>query len=243
MAPSLAQQAPHLPHEGRHGGAFATAASDTLHVEAVWSEQRRVRLFLVRANGDPITLDTLRDVQLTAVAGATESAAALMEIDGHFEARIPTLQLPAAISVRLKMPDDAREDLLVFTFDDYSKQIDDIARPSPADIPDTLNGILRVLEEDRLALQAIFAEKTDATRLLPVEERVRERVLAIEPHLAASPETRRTQAQSAITVVMRSCWLVHIALDFGNEQQLRDAVSQLNDALTRLPAQVSGLAP
>ncbi len=149
--PSRAQQ-PHLPHEGRHGGAFATAASDTLHVEAVWSEQRRVRLFLVRANGDPITLDTLRDVQLTAVAGATESVAALMEIDGHFEARIPTLQLPAAISVRLKMPDDAREDLLVFTFDDYSKQIDDIARPSPADIPDTLNGILRVLEEDRLAL-------------------------------------------------------------------------------------------
>lgn len=241
--PVLAQQAPHLAHEGRHGGAFATAASDTIHVEAVWSEQRRIRFFLVGATGDPLTLETLRDVEATAVVGGDESPAALIELDSHFEARIRTLPLPATISIRLKMSRGAPEDLLAFTFEDYSRQIDDIARPSPPEIPPTLAGILAALEEDRRALQTIFAEKVDANRLLPVEERIRERAIAIEPYLSNLPGQRRAEAQTAITSIVRSCWLIHIVLDFGNAAQFSDSVNQLNEALMRIPAAVSGLTP
>jgi hypothetical protein len=243
VAGTAAAQRPHAPHSSRYGGAFATAASDSLHVEAVWSEQRRIRLLVTEASGDLLPLETLRNIAATVIAGGAESPAALIEIDAHFEARIATLRLPAVISVRFKASSASPEELLQFNFDDYSKPVDDFPRPSPSEVPGTLAGILRALEEDHRAVQTIYAEGVDAGRIFPIEERIRERVLAIEPYLGPLPAERRSQALSAITFVVRSCWLLHISMDNGNEAQLAASVTQLSDALTRIPAAVAGLAP
>jgi hypothetical protein len=239
--PLLAQSASHAPHEGRYGGAFATAAADSLHVEAVWSEQRRIRLFVTDASGNVLRIERLRGIEATAIADSRESAAVLIEIDRHFEARVPTLRLPAAISVRFKASPESPGELLQFTFDDYSQQIDPSDRPAPAEIPDTLAGILRALEEDRQALHKIFAEGIDAGRMLPIEDRVRDHVLAIEPYLEPLTGARRSGAEYAITRVVRSCWLLHTVMDHGNDAQLAAALTEVNDALTRLQASVSGL--
>ena len=55
--------------------------------------------------------------------------------------------------------------------------------------------------------------------MLPIEERVRERTIAIEPYLVTSPDERRRAAKAATALVVRSCWLLHIVLDFGSQEQ------------------------
>ena len=236
-----AQPAPHDAHQGRHGGAFAAAAADTLHVEAVWSEQRRLRLLITDASGDPLTIETLRGIEAIVVAGDSEAFASLIETEHHFEARIPTLRLPAVIDVRFKASAAAPEERLVFNFDDYSKPIDAVPREAPAEIPDTLAGILRVLDEDRRAAEAIAAEKDDTSRLLPIEERIRERALAIDPYLKALSTAQRLHAEATVTLVVRTCWQLHIVLDNGTSAQLDATVAQLGEALDRVRAAVEGL--
>ena len=242
-APLFGQPAPHAAHVGRYGGAFAAASGDSLHVEAVWTEQRRIRFFLTDASGDPLPLERLRNIDVTTIAGGVESAAVLIELDSHFEARIPTLRLPATITVRFTAPATAPAELLQFTFEDYTQRIDDIPRASPSEVPSTLAGILRALADDRAAVQSIYAERVDAGRIFPIEERIRERVLAIEPYLAPLPAERRGQAQAAIMQVVRSCWLLHTSMDHGNDAQLDAAVTQFSTALTRIQSVLAAVEP
>jgi hypothetical protein len=241
-APALsAQPAPHAVHDGRFGGNFAATASDTLHVEAIWSQQRRLRVFVMDATGNLLPIERLREVVATAIAGDRESPLTLLEAEFYFEARIPTLPLPAVIVVRVKPSPAAAEERLSFSFTDYSPELVGIGSTPPVEIPGTLAGILTALEDERRSARtAVNASEFSA--LLGAEDRIRDLVLAIEPYLERLPAAERLKAQSAITAVVRACWLLHTVFDYGAAGQ-RDAVfRQLDEALDRTVAAVSGMA-
>lgn len=240
IATAAPAQAPHATHEARLGGAFATAAGDTLHVEALFSEQRRVRLFVTEASGAPIPLERLRTIEATAVAAGRESPFILLESDGYFEARIATLMLPAAISVRFKTPAAAPDERFDFEFRDYSPAVAlDIM--SPVEVPGTLQGILGALADERRLAQSII-DRQQFPELLGTEDHIRDLVLAIEPYLERLSAGRRERAQDAITAVVRACWLLHTSLDYGTIAQRDAALAQLNDTLDRTVAAVADLA-
>ena len=238
--PVSAQPAPHAAHDARAGGLFATAAGDTLHIEASWSEQRRVRLFVTDGSGSPIPLDRMRAFEARAIAGGVESPFTLLEADYYFEARIPTLAAPAVIVVRLTPAPAAAEDRLTFTFPGHSPAVvpDSLA---PVEIPGTLPGILVALGEERRTVQSLIDHQRFA-ELLGAENRIRELVLAIEPYLGRLAADARLDAEVAITSVVRACWLLHTVLDYGSVPQRDAALKRLSDGLDQTIAAVSGIS-
>jgi hypothetical protein len=240
VTPAAAQSAPHARHQATLGGAFATAASDTLHVEAIWSEQRRIRVVVQDAIGAPVPLERLRGIEGVAVASGRESPLTLLEADEYFEARLPTLELPAVISVRLKASPAAAEDRLTFSFTDYSPIVLGLGIAAPAEIPGTLAGLLSAVADDQRAVPVLISQ-SDIAGLFDAENRIRERVLAIEPYLEPLPAEAKLAAQAAITAVVRACWLLHTVMDYGTPPQRDAAVKQLVYAVDRVLAAVSGI--
>jgi hypothetical protein len=238
---SPAQPAPHAAHGARLGGEFATAASDTFHVEAIWSEQRRLRVLVHDSSGAPVPMERLREIEAVVIAGDRESPLTLLEADLYFEARIPSLAMPAVINIRFKASAAASEDRLTFAFAGYSASGLGLGIPAPAEIPGTLAGILSAVADDRRAVPVLIGQ-ADAAGLVDAENRIRERVLAIEPYLEALPGHAKMTAQSAITSVVRACWLLHTVVDYGNMPQRDAAIKQLEEALDRIFAAVSGIA-
>jgi hypothetical protein len=234
-----AQEAPHERHAARLGGSFATAASDTLHVEAVWSEQRRLRVFVVDASGGPAPVERLRDIEGVVRTGDSETALVLLEVDGYFEARIPTLPLPAAMLIVLKTSAGRSEDRLAVAFETYSPDAIGFGRAAPPEIPDSLPGILRGLADDRRAAQALM-DKGEVAAVSVPEERIRELALALVPYLDRLPRERRQSGNAALTEAIRASWLLHLATDYGNQPQWLAAFKQLADAVDRITAAFSG---
>jgi len=230
-----AQQAPHAAHGARFGGAFATTTGDTRHVEVVWSEQRRVRLFITDASGGPLPIDQLRDVQARAVAGDRESPFTFLEADYYFESRVPTMALPAVVAVWIKPSPGAMEERLTFSFNDYSPAIAGLDAAAPVEIPATLSGIVAALNDERRAAQTIV-EREEFPELLGTEDRIRDLVLALEPYLEPLAAEARTKARSAMTTVVRTCWLLHTVMDYGAVPQREAVLKQLGEALDRLAA-------
>lgn len=237
-APAQAQPAPHASHEARLGGILSPAAADTLHAEAVWSEQRRLRLFVTNASAEPLPIERLREIEARVLIGEQESPFQLLELEGYFEARIPTLGLPAAMIVELRVP-AMSADRVALTFRTYSEDVRGFGSAAPPEIPDTLAGIIEALAEDRRAAQAAFEHGQFAAMSEP-EERIRERAIAIEPHLASLSPALRAQAKIAITAVVRACWLLHMSLDYGNLPQREAAIRQVGETLDRLTGLLAG---
>lgn len=236
---AAAQPAPHAAHDPRFGGLFATAAGDSLHIEASWSEQRRVRLFVTDATGSPISSDRMRDIDARAVTGDRESPFVLLEADNYFEARIPTLALPAAITVRFKPGASGREERLTFSFREFSAAYI-LGSTAPTEIPTTLKGILDALTAERKGVQSIV-EREQFQELLGSEDRIRDLVLAIDPYLDRLPPMTRRRVEETTRAVIRSCWLLHTAMDYGIDAQRGAAVEQLDEMLDRALAELSGL--
>jgi hypothetical protein len=219
---------------------FAAVSSDTLHLEASWSEQRRVRLFVSDASGSPLSLERLRTFTALAIAGNGESPFSLIEANAYFEARISTLPTPAVIVVLFKASATAPAERVTFSFSSYSAAVVP-GSLSPAEIPGTLKGILEALAAEQRTTQSVI-ERAEFSELLGSEDRIRDLVLATEPYLDRLSTEARGRAQLAITGVVRACWLLHTVLDYGTVPQRDAAIKQLNDALDRTLAALSGLA-
>lgn len=237
---AIAQPAPHALHTASFGGQFGVAASDTLHVEAIWIEQRRLRLLISSPSGDQLPLERLREVSGSVTAAGRESPLVLMEVVGHFEARIPSLTKPAIIAVRLKTSDRS-DDQLTFTFADHSENRLGVYWPTPPEIPDTLQGLLRALTFDRQALLAV-KDQEEYLGLSEIEERIRERSLALESYLAPLPAEAQQAARSTITAIVRACWLLHTSLDYGSLIQSDAARTEIVEKLGTIPGLMAGLA-
>jgi len=231
-----AQEAPHAVHGARLGGSFAAAADDTVHVEVSWSEQRRVRLFVADASGAPIPIERLRDFEATATAAGIESRFTLLEVEGYFEARVPTLAQPASIAMRLRTGGGEAESF-TFVFAEHSAAMP--GSSSPVEVPPTVAGILDAVAHERRTMQQHLDGHTALEALGP-EERIRELVLALEPHVETKPPAERLRTQAAISAAVRAGWLLHTAIDYGSVEQRTAALAALDQALRDVAAAAGG---
>jgi hypothetical protein len=56
--------------------------------------------------------------------------------------------------------------------------------------------------------------------------------VGLEPHIAALPVLKRSEAEPAIAQVVRTAWLLDAYGDLGNRQQIVDAYSMFTSAVS-----------
>lgn len=225
----------HLPHEPLHGGQFFPAAQDTLHLEGVWPEQRRFKLFVADAFGRPLPEARLLALGGRIVAGGVSSALAAGPDAEYLEARLPTLKLPAELSLILSVPGHADEGFQ-FSFHGYSDERNAVRFPiEPTVIPDSRAGILAALAAARDEVEAVFSRGQLAYVYAPAD-RARDLVMALEPYQPALPAAGYARAGELIRVAVRAAWLLHVASDEGTLAQADAARIALNAAIAEVIA-------
>lgn len=225
----------HLPHEPLHGGQFFPAAQDTLHVEGVWPEQRRFKLFVADEWGRPLPEARLRQLGGRIVAGEVSAPLTVAADAEYLEARLPTLKMPAELSLVLSVPGHQDEGFQ-FSFHAYSDERNAVRFPiEPTVIPDSLSGILAALIADQDEVAAVFARGQLAFVYAPAD-RARDHVMALEPYLPGLPEAQRAQAGELIRAAVRAAWLLHVASDEGTLAQAHAARTGLNTAIAEVAA-------
>ena len=208
----------HPPHEPLHGGQFFRAAQDTLHVEGVWPEQRRFKLFVTDEWGRPLSEARLRELGGRIVMGEVSAPLAVGADAEYFEARLPTLTMPAELALVLSVPGYPDEGFQ-FSFHAYSDERNAVRYPiEPTVIPDSLPGILSALKTDLDQVAAVFAKGQLAFAYAPAD-RVRDHMLALETYLPGLPAAKRARVEGQIEAAVRAAWLLHTASDEGTLAQ------------------------
>jgi hypothetical protein len=222
----------HAVHSGQHGGILLPIANDTLHVEGVFQEQRRFRVYVTHPSGQPLAPGELQSLRLQVADEAGRASPLIVSGDGQYlEARIATQPLPAALTIVVP-PGDAEGERLGMLFTAYSAEPSsfDVA---PTVIPHDLKGVLQAI---RAQVQATIA-MTQAGAFGQVYEpatHIRDLLLALRPYVRKLEGRRQGAADAAIMEAVRSSWLVHVSGDVGTPQQTSAAVEELRRAFNVL---------
>jgi hypothetical protein len=211
----------HGAHAGEHGGAMLAMFGDTQHVEAVWEEQRRFRVYVNNAEGQLLAPLALRDWQVRVADPSGQPAIATPSSNGdYFEARIPSTSLPGTFTVSVRRP-DRREDAVTITFTSHSIPPPEFTM-TPTVIPSSTSLIVAALKDQASVAQRMIAEFQYASLYVPTT-RVRDLAVALTPAGAAQ--------SAALQLLIRAAWALHIAGDVGSPQEARQAGERFNAAM------------
>ena len=229
----------HGSHGGQHGGLLLPIANDTLHLEGVFQEQRRFRMYVTDAGGRPLTPSALRALDLKVSDEAGRISPLVLSGDGQYlEARIATQTLPTAITVIIPAA-NGDPDRLGMLFSAYT-----IEPPSfeitPIAIPPTLKGVLEALRGQVQAAMELAAAR-DFGQLYQPTTHSRELLLALVPYAEKLDAAPRRAAEAAIASALRASWLAHLSGDMGTPIQSSAAVSALSAAFNELNRTFSDL--
>lgn len=215
----------HASHAPEHGGMVVPMFDDTLHVEAIWQEQRRFRMRVTDAAGQP--LDAARLSALDARVGVGEERAAFTPSADPdlIEARVATTTLPAAFVLRLR-GSDGREAAATFFFPAYSMPPPSFEVP-PTPIPTTPLQIVAAIREQAAIARDMVGEFRSGMLYVPTTH-VRNLVLALT--------ARATAGDAVLEPLMRATWRLHLAGDAGLNQEIRAALVAFNTAVEQLAA-------
>jgi hypothetical protein len=213
---------PHMPHRGEHGGMFVAGAGDAVHLEAVFQEQRRFRVYVSDPSGAPLGAEQLRALQVRVGVAGVESALATSADGPYLEARIATQSLPATFTLIVKASAGG-EQRLNLTFGGFSVEPVDATVP-PTVIPKTTPGVLVAIQEQTNAAEKLAAAGGYGQLYIPASH-LRELLLAMPPH-------------RSLEKAMRATWLVHLSGDDGSPAQSRAATGELRKAIDQLTRSV-----
>ena len=222
----------HGSHGGQHGGLLLPIANDTLHLEGVFQEQRRFRLYVTDAGGRPLTPLALRALDLKVSDEAGRISLLVLSADGQYlEARIATQTLPAVITVIIPAANGDPERLgMLFSAYSIEPQSFEVA---PMAIPSTLKGVLEALRGQVQAAMELAASR-DFGQLYEPATHSRELLLALVPYAQKLDAAPRRAADAAIASALRAAWLTHLSGDIGTPLQSSAAVSALSAAFNEL---------
>lgn len=227
----MIQSATHTTHYPRYGGQLFPVAGDTLHIEGTWPAQRVFRLYVYDVDSRPLPAERLRQISGRVEAGGSTAALVLADGEGFFEARVPTLKLPAEIVLYLALANGA-EDGAYFIFPAHSDDRALTFALEPTVIPETLALTLAALRDDVAGAEALMEQQQSAFVFGP-SIRARDHALALERFLPASGEAR-ARAEAQIREAVRVAWLLHIASDEGTVAQVQAALDELRRAVAEL---------
>jgi hypothetical protein len=220
----------HSTHYPKHGGVFFPAAGDTRHVEGVWPRQRLLNVYVYDEDSRPLALERLRAMSGRVVIGTATFPLVLRAHDRMFEARIPTLKIPAELIVELRWPGRAEPEGLQVIFPHLTDVRARTFALEPTVMPRTLAGLLEALRKDAIDGERLIDEGQSAYVFGPAV-RAKDHALALDPFVAALAADPRARAESAVRAAVRAAWLLHTAGDDGTIEQTREAAAQLRDAV------------
>ena len=222
-------------HEPRYGGVLFPAAGDTVHIEGVWAEQRRFKLFVFDPAGRLLTIDRLRAVVGRVVVGTRAFPLELQPGERVLEARIPTLQIPAQLSVQASLSPGGPEEGFAFMFPGYSDESRARGEGVSTANPPTLSDVLAAMRDDRRNGQVVLDSGEFVAVSIPVD-RIRARLLELDTHLLRLPADARARAQETLVHAVRAAWLLHTATDYGVSAQVSTGFAALGIALDDVEA-------
>jgi hypothetical protein len=230
-APEAGVRPPHQPHTAHHGGVFFETGGDTVHMELVWQEQRRVRIYLSDAFGEPLAGPPPRVRVVTAdQVSAPFVAAATGE---YLEARIATQRLPATLQVMVTAPGAAEERSFGFVLSALGTEPFDFTVP-PTEIPPTRAAVLDAIGTQVKAAEELVAAGAFGRLYLPATH-LRNLLLALPSRPEASiPDRRALEPQ--LLHALRLAWLIHLSGDVGSPVQTRATMTELRRAVDALAA-------
>lgn len=229
MARARAQ--PQHDHTPQHGGMLVPAADDTMHVEVTWPLQRVVRVFVYDSVMRPMPPDRLRGLRGRVRVG--DRAYDLVPSSaGLLEGRIPSLAVPARMTVEMSLTPGGVEEPFTVVFSGYSVEkdtIDFVLPPTP--IPGTLAGLVSALRDDKRDVHGTVNAGGLTVAYAPAV-RARDHLLALEAYLPTLAPSARPRADAAALAALRAAWLLHVAADNGMSPfEVRASADLLADAL------------
>ena len=178
----------------------------------------------------------------------------------YLEAKVGMRPLPAAISAKIKFKEEGPEYRFDFTFAELSKEPRSTAQPavSPsgasrlpetatsatsaitidptvlsAPIPDSVDGILRLLETERAEIYDRIQRGAFPDVYLRAFQ-AKDLALALDTRAADLPAERRVLVDSAAKEIVVSAWLIDLYGDQGNRAQLAGVYETFAGALAEL---------
>ena len=216
----------HAAHAGEHGGVVLALFDDSLHVEAVWREQRRFRLYFSNVEGRLFGPGALREWHVGVSGPSKKPAPAAPAPDGEsFEARIESTPLPGTFQVVVRRADDS-EDSAGITFTSHSMPPTEFSL-APTVIPPTPPGIVSSIQEQASIAQRMLSGSQFGTLFQPMT-RVRDLVLALKP--GGTAQTAATQ------LLIRATWSLHIAGDEATPFETKQAGVRFDAAMAEFIA-------
>jgi hypothetical protein len=231
----------HSTHNPKHGGQFFPAAGDTLHVEGVWPQQRVFKLYVYDASSRPLSLERMRQVQASVDAAGQTFPMLLMSDGSAFMARVPPLGIPAQLVARVTMASASEPEGFSFNFYGFSDEHGLSFDVEPTIMPKTRRAIVAALRDDARDALSLLARQQSAYVFAPALHG-RDHALGLEQFLPQLDAAARPRAQDAIRAVVRAAWLLHIAGDDGNNDQVRAAATQFQAAVADVALMFSGAA-
>ena len=215
----------HATHAGQLGGLLVPLAGDTLHAEAVFSEQRRLRLFVTTTTGDPVTTERLRGLRIaTRTADGSETPFVVTRSGDALEARLPTVALPATFVIIDRNGDAATPPSVIFS--SYSIAPAELEIP-PTELPALDSEFVAAIEQHAVMALKLVAESQYGQVYLPTTH-VRDLLIAMK--------TADANRDRALGAMMRANWALHLAGDNGLRSAIYPARQNFETALRGLVA-------
>jgi hypothetical protein len=231
----------HSTHNPKHGGQFFSAAGDTLHVEGVWPQQRVFKLYIYDASSRPLALERMRQLRASVDVGG-QTLPMLLASDGSaFIARVPPLKIPAQLVARVNLSSAGEPEGFALNFYGFSDEHGPSFDVEPTVMPKSRSAIVAALRDDVRDVERLVRSEQGPFVFAPAVHG-RDHALGLEPFLPQLGAAARPRAQDAIRAVVRAAWLLHIAGDDGNNEQVRGAAIAFQAAVAEIAEIFSGAA-
>ncbi len=228
-----AQQPAHSTHNPKHGGLFFSIAGDTLHVEAVWPQQRVFKLYVYDEASQPLALERMRQIEGNLEVRGVKIPLVLRNDGSRFDASVPPMSPPATMTLQIRSKKDGEPEGIGLSFVGFSLEDGPSFDLTPTVIPNTLAGLLKAIESDAKEAENLAARGQSAYMFSPALHG-RDHLLALDRYLPSLAADRKARAESAIRTAVRYAWLLHSAGDDGSDPQAREAVKLFSRALTEV---------
>jgi len=215
----------HATHGGQLGGLLVPLAGDTLHAEAVFSEQRRLRVVVTTTSGDPLPVDRLSALRLAVrMANGSETPFAVTRTGDALEARMPTVAMPATFLLIDRHGDGTPPPSV--RFDSYSIEPPALSVPVTK-IPTTDPEFIAAIDQHATVAIKQVADFQYGQLYLPTTH-IRDLLIAMD--------STRVDRERALRVMTRANWALHLAGDNGFRREVLEASSSFEGALRALAA-------
>ena len=252
----------HMDHTPRHGGTVFMAPDSFHHIEGVYPESGRFRLYATDNYRSPVDVSgwSGRAVLEEAYDATTDEFTDVLAFDlvpapdgGFLEAVMDDVAIPAEVIAKVVFVEDFPEERFDFTFPEYTTESGDLAdargaastTPSGAgdrvplaervrpEIPEKPADIVAEIAARDMQLQALIEAGRFTEIFIPALQ-AKELGLALIERTSDLSARQRNGLRIAVRHLVRAAYLLDWYGDLGNRQQVAGAYDVFGAAITEI---------